>query len=91
MQVLKGKIDKAHSQILKMIEASQGVADKDSLGMFYLVEDVLKRMKLQIEESGNVDKSLYEEFNKVKRISVRAFEGTDLDDLIWDINSLLKV
>jgi hypothetical protein len=86
---LESDLIKALAKISQMINASKGIADENSLGMFYLIESVLKRIVGTIDQDGTVEMGLYEEFNKVKQITVRAFEGTVLDDLIWQISSNL--
>jgi phage tail protein X len=86
---LESDLIKALAKISQMINANKGIADENSLGLFYLIESVLKRIVGTIDQDGTVEMGLYEEFNKVKQITVRAFEGTVLDDLIWQISSNL--
>ena len=87
---LNQALEAAHQQIRKMLKASTSVADPGSLGVFQLVEDVLTRMVDAIENQSPMDEELLEEFKKVLSISVRAFEGTKLDDLLWKIDAKLK-
>jgi len=86
---LQNNLDLAISQIQKIINANKDIVDKENLGMFYLIENVFVRMKNEYTNDKSLSKDLIEEFNKVRGITTRAFEGTTLNDLVWKINAQL--
>jgi hypothetical protein len=89
MSEIINNLDLAVSEIQEIINANKEIADKGTTGIFYIIEDVLIRMKNEYTNDEAFSKNIIDEFIKVRGITTRAFEGTKLNDLIWKINSQL--
>jgi hypothetical protein len=84
------KIDEAIYIINKMLLNDNNFVDNDNFGIIKNIQITLSKLKYRIEKEEKVDIVLLQYFDRVLSVSVRSFEGTHLDDLLWEINNLLN-
>lgn len=69
-----------------MLSVNRGVLDSDLKFLLDFVLVTLQSMERVLQENKDCSESMKSDFGKVLSLSVRLFDGNDLDHLLWELD-----
>ncbi|MBF9255139.1 hypothetical protein I2I11_17705 [Pontibacter sp. 172403-2] len=73
-----------------IINTNKSIIDDGQLNVFKVMTLTLKEIRDKVDNQQSLDRQLLNDFGKALSISVKVFDGTRIDDLLWNINTELK-
>lgn len=89
---MNGTIDLLKNCIAKveqMLAVNQGKFDSNLEEVLKFVLRTLKIMHYNFDKKQALSEELKDDFKKVLMISVRLFEGNNLEDMLWKLNTTI--
>jgi hypothetical protein len=73
-------------KVEQMLSVNRGVLDSDLKFLLDFVLVTLQSMERVLQENKDCSESMKSGFGKVLSLSVRLFDGNDLDHLLWELD-----
>jgi hypothetical protein len=73
-------------KVEQMLSVNRGVLDSDLKFLLDFVLVTLQSMERVLQENKDCSESMKSDFGKVLSLSVRLFDGNDLDHLLWELD-----
>lgn len=87
---LAKKLNEVHELMENIVNKNKNDIDNSQLNVFEAMAMTLKELRDKVENQQALNRHLLSDFDKILSVSVRVFDGTRIDDLLWKINKELN-